>query len=171
MTPIETLMLKAASDASFRALAKADPHRALKGAGLEIPKGATITVHENDLHTIHVVLPRQGEMTAPNPHVQKVFDKAWADAQFKAKLLKDPMQAIKEATGAQLPASLKILAYENSDREVHFSLPYVPPKAGELSDADLELVAGGKGETCKMNDVIFGPITAMFMPGLVSSTR
>ncbi len=146
---IQQLADKGIHDEKFRALAKKDPAAALKSIGVDLPAGVEVSVFENGPSTIHAVLPPQGDgafLDKLDPNVAKVFRKAWADPKFKAKLLKEPAAAIKEATGANVPKSLKIVAHEDSVKQMSFVLPYVPPKSGELSDADLEMVAGGKGD-------------------------
>jgi hypothetical protein len=145
---VQKLAEKALNDESFRSLAKKDPNAALKSVGAKVPDGVKVKVVENSPSTIHVVLPPKADGDALkklDPNAVKVFQKAWKDAAFKAKLLKDPSAAIKEATGANLPKSLKIVVHEDSAKELNFVLPYLAPKSGELSDADLEMVAGGKG--------------------------
>jgi hypothetical protein len=95
-----------------------------------------------------VVLPEQGDTSAVKavaPHIVNVFEKAWSDPAFKRQLLTDPKQAIKAATHATVPARLNIVVHENTATNMSFVLPYVPPASGELSDIDLEMVSGGKG--------------------------
>jgi len=43
-----------------------------------------------------------------------------------------------------MPAGLKIVAHENTSTALHVVLPHLPAASGELSDNDLEAVAGGK---------------------------
>lgn len=148
---LQLLTKKAISDDSFRAKARKDPKAALTGLGIQVPAGLALKVHENTRNEIHVVLPEKGDakaLAAIDPNVAKVFEKAWSDPKFKAQLLQDAPAAIKAATGAKLPKSLKIVVHEDAEGVENFVLPYVQPKGGELSDADLELVAGGKGGGC-----------------------
>jgi hypothetical protein len=51
-------------------------------------------------------------------------------------------EAVRGEAG-DLPANLKIAAYEESENHLHFVIPAKPKGAEELSDADLEKVAGG----------------------------
>ena len=143
---LQTLAKKAVSDRGFRAQAEKDPKAALASVGFKLPAGMSVKVYKNSPNEIHAVLPEKGTIPAgTDPNVAKVFEKAWGDAKFKAELLKDAPAAIKAATGAPLPKSLKIFVHENTPKEMVFVLPYVPAATGELSDADLEMVAGGKG--------------------------
>ena len=70
----------------------------------------------------------------------QLIAKCWADEGFKRKLLADPAATLK-AEGAELPAGLTVKAVENTDKVFHLVIPAKP--TGELSDKDLEKVAGG----------------------------
>ena len=70
----------------------------------------------------------------------KIIARAWRDPAFKAKLLADPQATLKEA-GVAVPAGVKVTVVENTDSHFHLVLP--PKPAGELSDAELDKVAGG----------------------------
>jgi hypothetical protein len=141
----QKLIDKAVNDEKFRALAKKDGRAALESQGVKVPAGAKINVFENTPTSFHLVLPVQGDLAGVDPNIAKVFEKAWADPKFKAQLLKSPADAIKAATGANLTKKFSITVHEDAANLFNFALPYVPAKEGELSDADLELVAGGKG--------------------------
>jgi hypothetical protein len=69
----------------------------------------------------------------------QIVAKAWADPAFKAKLLADPMTALKEA-GHTVPEGLVVKTVENTDKLVYL---VVPAKPKELSDAQLDAMAGG----------------------------
>jgi hypothetical protein len=70
----------------------------------------------------------------------QVVAKAWSDASFKKKLLADPAAALK-ASGLEVPRGLQVKVVENTDQVLHLVLPAKP--RGEISDSDLEKVAGG----------------------------
>jgi len=76
---------------------------------------------------------------------QQVVEKAWKDSDFKSRLLKNPKEAIKEVVGPTLPADVTFQVHENSAKIMHFILPPNPAESTELSDVELEQVAGGKG--------------------------
>jgi hypothetical protein len=70
----------------------------------------------------------------------KVVAKAWGDHDFKAKLLADPMTVLKEY-GLAIPQDVEFRVVENTDKIVYLILP--PEPAGQLSEEELERVAGG----------------------------
>jgi hypothetical protein len=69
--------------------------------------------------------------------------RSWEDDAFRKKLLADPRGVIAEAFGFELPASVTVKAQEESPNALVLSLPAKPRSSGELSDVDLEQVAGG----------------------------
>ena len=74
----------------------------------------------------------------------KTIARAWRDPAFKARLLADPHAVLKEA-GVAAPAGVTVKVVESTDSHVHLVLP--PRPTGELSDADLDKVAGGAAQS------------------------
>ena len=70
----------------------------------------------------------------------KIIAKAWRDPAFKAELIANPAAALK-AEGIDVPAGMAVTVLENTDKQFHLVLPPVP--SDELSEDDLEAVAGG----------------------------
>jgi len=63
---------------------------------------------------------------------------------YKRALLKDPKKVVSLQLGQELPESLQVKVVQDTADTIHIVLPYVPEEGAELSDADLEMVAGGK---------------------------
>ena len=72
---------------------------------------------------------------------KKILAGAWFDDRFKAKLLADPIVVFKE-NGIELPEGVEVKVLENTEKVIHLTLP-PKPDASELSDDDLDKVAGG----------------------------
>src|SRR5437899_3257117 len=72
----------------------------------------------------------------------QLVSRAWADAAFKAKLLADPAAVLKE-NGLAPPAGKQIKVVENTDKVIYLILP-TQPSAAELSEEELQRVAGGE---------------------------
>jgi len=67
--------------------------------------------------------------------------KAWADENFKKKLLSDPAATLKaEGVDLTLPSGASLKAVEDTEKLFH---SVIPAKPTDLSDEDLEKVAGG----------------------------
>ena len=68
-----------------------------------------------------------------------VIDKANEDADFRARLLSNPTEAIQQAVGVTVPEGFTIKVHEEDSRTAHLVLP----PTGKLSAAELSAVAGG----------------------------
>ena len=74
---------------------------------------------------------------------EQILAKADEDEQFRARLLKDPKAAIKDATGLSVPDGINIRVLE--DNATDFLL-ILPPAGRNLSDQEISGVAGGIGD-------------------------
>lgn len=75
----------------------------------------------------------------------QLISKAWSDESFKARLLSDPMSVMK-GNGIAVPEGITVKAVENTEEVFHLVIPPKPSK--ELSDPDLDQVAGGGAPLC-----------------------
>jgi hypothetical protein len=75
---------------------------------------------------------------------QKIVALAWKDDGFRRDFLADPKAQFESHLQVKLAPALKIEAHQEDENHLHFVIP-AKPKADldELSDADLEKVAGG----------------------------
>ena len=77
-----------------------------------------------------------------------IRDFASRDPEYRKALLADPKGILGQQMGQELPANMQVKALEETADTIYLTLPYVAPGAGaELSDTDLEQVAGGKKDT------------------------
>jgi hypothetical protein len=150
MQDLTQVVARASADPAFRADLKSDPKAVFARAGLTLPAGVSVKVFENDAKTFHAVLPLPendqvlAAVRKTNPMAAKVYEKAWKDAAFKTRLMTAPRDAFKDATGVNPPAGLNLVSHEDTPQTLNVVIPFLP-KDGELSDIDLENVAGGKG--------------------------
>jgi len=70
-----------------------------------------------------------------------IIAKAREDDDYREQLLANPKHAIQQAFGKELPLGLEVRVVEESAGVVYLVLP--PKRTFELSDQDLEGVAGG----------------------------
>jgi hypothetical protein len=76
----------------------------------------------------------------------QLIEKAWKDDSFRAALRTDPGGAVEKALGSKLPAGLQVKVVEESADTFYLVLPAKPdraPVAGQLTDKQLDAVAGG----------------------------
>ena len=81
----------------------------------------------------------------------QVVAKAWRDELFKQRLLGNPEAVLREH-GLPLPVGRSVRVVENTPEVVHLVLP-LKPAEGELSDDQLEHVAGGRGAAYTQGDL------------------
>jgi hypothetical protein len=62
---------------------------------------------------------------------------------YRRALLSKPKEVLAAQLGQTLPQSLKVVVIEEKPDTFHLILPHVVKEGEELSDADLESVAGG----------------------------
>ena len=75
---------------------------------------------------------------------EKIVARAWTDDEFRRKFVADPKGQFEARLGTRLPDSLKMTVHEETPDSLHFVIPQKPPQnLDELSDEDLEKVAGG----------------------------
>ena len=146
MATVQEAMQKIWSDPQFKKKLFANPKPVLSELGLKIPAGQDVQIWENAPHEMNFVLPDKASAPAnfdsDNTAVGKVIKKAWKDPSFKARLLSNPKDAIADAVGIELPAVLKVRVHEDTSKVKNLVLP-VNPANEDLSDVDLEAVAGG----------------------------
>ena len=152
---VQEVIARIWSDTSLKAKLIDNPKSVLADYGLEFPSSVEVQVHENTASLMNYVLPQASEipegidLEEVEPVAGKVIKRALADEAFRARLLSDPKPAIAEATNVTLPMSLEIHVYEDTQAVKHLVLP-VNPMNEELSDFELEMIAGGKTESAKI---------------------
>lgn len=77
-----------------------------------------------------------------------------SDPDFREQLLADPRGTVSALVGIDLPDVVTVSVHEESLTHLHVVLPAVPA-GSELSDEDLELVAGGA--VCWADSCTSGP--------------
>ena len=97
--------------------------------------------------------------------INAIISKCWTDESFKQKLLADSATALKEE-GIEIPAGYTVNVLENSSKVINFVLP--PNPNAELSDAELESVAGGFKEPIRGPRHVRNFIRGTEMPGTES---
>ena len=78
-------------------------------------------------------------MTTASEMRDAILSRAAEDGDFRARLMADPKAAIAAETGATIPEGFDVAVHEDSATTAHLVLPPSP----ELTDAELEMAAGG----------------------------
>ncbi len=65
---------------------------------------------------------------------------------YREALLKDPRKVLSMQLGQEVPANVTIKVVQDTPTTFHLVLPHSTAEGAELSDAELESVAGGKAK-------------------------
>lgn len=77
---------------------------------------------------------------------QQVVERAARDSQFRKDFMTNPRETAEREFGVAIPEGIDITVLEETPSSVYVVLPPAQAQAGrEVSDADLEAVAGGWG--------------------------
>jgi hypothetical protein len=79
---------------------------------------------------------------------RRLIQRSLQDEEFRQRLLDDPKGTLEQELGRGLPEGVQVRAVEESANTIYLVLPSasaVGDQGGELSDQELEAVAGGVG--------------------------
>jgi len=79
---------------------------------------------------------------------RRLIGRSLEDEAFRQKLLEDPKGVVEQELGTQLPEGVQVRTVEETAETIYLVLPSASPlsgEGGELSDRELETVAGGWG--------------------------
>src|SRR4051812_7063503 len=94
---------------------------------------------------------------------RRIVQRSLQDDAFRQRLLSDPKAVVEEELGTRLPEGIRVRAVEESADTIYLVLPSASPlgdEGGELSDLQLEAVAGG-------GDTFWGAPCSCGSPGYV----
>jgi len=80
---------------------------------------------------------------------RRLVQRSLREDAFRQRLLEDPKAAVEKELGVRLPEEVRVVALEESADTIYVVLPSASPagdEGGELSDRELEAVAGGWAE-------------------------
>ena len=77
---------------------------------------------------------------------RRLIEKSVEDDVFRQRLIEDPKGAVEQELGTRLPEEVRVVAVEKTADTIYLVLPSTSmagAEGGELSDRELESVAGG----------------------------
>ncbi len=113
---------RAWKDESFKNDLVNNPKATLEAAGASIDAGHDVVVVENTDTVVHAVLPLQSEQAQHSDQIDAGLEEL-----------------------RNLSDGVEVRVHRDTASKSHVALPQAPAAAQQLSDADLEQVAGGKG--------------------------
>ena len=81
---------------------------------------------------------------------RNLIEKSLEDDAFRQRLVEDPKGAVEQAYGTRLPENVRVVSVEETADTIFLVLPsasVADAEGAELSDQQLESVAGGWGDT------------------------
>lgn len=77
---------------------------------------------------------------------QIIVNNAARHPQYRQMLVENPKRTIELQMNNRLPDSISVEVLEESAERIYVRLPFIVDEGAELSDEDLEEIAGGKGK-------------------------
>jgi Nitrile hydratase, alpha chain len=95
---------------------------------------------------------------------RRLLQRSLQDDAFRQRLLEDPKGAVEQELGTRLPEDVRVVAVEETADTIYLVVPFRSAEGqevGELSDRELEAVAGGwdaqtAGYTCTVQQTRCG---------------
>ena len=86
---------------------------------------------------------------------RRLIQRSLEDEEFRQRLLADPKGTMEQELGSRLPESVEVRVVEESVETIYLVLPSASPtgQGEELSDQQLEAVAGGQPATDACTDL------------------
>ena len=81
-------------------------------------------------------------MTDERSALTNLFSACWKDDGLKARFMSDPKAVLIEH-GIAIPDGMGVTVVENTDSNLHITLPRAPGDIARLSDEELGVAAGG----------------------------
>jgi len=137
------------TDAALRNRFKAEPNKILAEFSIPGFEGRNVIVHENNATTMNFTLfPKDSRIDESkiDPRFMKIQKMAWENAEFAEKLMSDTRNTLIEFFGS-IPENMTVNIFRNTGNTDHLVIPAASAANEELSDHDLEMVAGGKGSS------------------------
>ncbi len=81
---------------------------------------------------------------------RRLIEKSLQDESFRRRLIEDPKGAVEQELGTRLPDEVRVVTVEETQDTIYLVLPSTPiagTEGVELSDRELESVAGGGTES------------------------
>jgi len=86
---------------------------------------------------------RMSEASGRAEMERRLIERSIEDESFRRRLIEDPKGAVEQELGTRLPEGVRVVTVEETQDTIYLVLPSTPMAGGELSDQELQSVAGG----------------------------
>jgi len=166
------VVAKASKDPALKAELKANPWETFKKHGAQVSEKFKLRVWENTKDTYHLVVPEEDlsakdrqETISSSSNISQIgrwiITQVQDNTQYKTELLSHPLEVLRKQ-GIQVPTNFELKIHQNTPQEKNIVIPRHVGDNEELSDFELEAVAGGKGASQIAGDVANGLTIASF---------
>ncbi len=76
----------------------------------------------------------------------RVIARAWKDEDFQKRLLKEPLEVLRE-WGIELPENVDLTCLQEEANHLYFVVPSAPSNVNKLSERELQQMAAGEQRT------------------------
>jgi hypothetical protein len=139
MSTWQDVIQRANTDPQFRNRLKANPAAAAKEMGFDVRPGTSIKVFDKSPNDLHLFFGTQTK----SPEINRLLERVEKDADFKQQLLANPKRVVESALGQPLPPGSNVSVHDEEPNTIKLFISTASGDGEELSDAQLEAVAGG----------------------------
>jgi hypothetical protein len=105
----------------------------------------------------HIIIDERKMNMPDQDPTSQIISRAMKDQAFRQELIANPNAVLERELGVPIPQGMTIYVHENTSTSRHLTLPAVSQVSSgqELSDAELEEIAGGR--MCTMSGTFHQP--------------
>lgn len=170
---IHDILVKASKDPSFKKELKTNPQSVFEKANVNIYQDCYLKILENSNFDFHITIPakkypRDMELqTLPkganlDEIIRWIVTQIQSNSSLKEQILNNAETVLKQQ-GAKIPEDMKIHIHQNSDKIRYFVIPRDSKEDEELSELELQAIAGG-------SQAIYAPGKTNFTNNTTSTT-